>query len=122
MSDADRRAGLHLPTRRGFIAAAGFGVVSLYALWAGYGAAPLGLHGEEAGPADSGSAEHGGEHGAAGRMDPQEFKREVEAFIEANKLPDGSVRPRRVAIAHGTQAEDTPAQAREGHAMHGADS
>ena len=121
MSDADRRAGLHLTTRRGFIAAAGFGVVSLYALWAGYGAAPLGLDGAPT-PADSEPAEHGGEHGAAGGMDPQEFKRQVEAFIEANKLPDGSVRPRRVAIAHGTQAEDTPARAMEGHAMHGADS
>lgn len=84
----------HFTTRRGFIVAAGFGVVSLYGLWVAYGAAPLGLRGGSA-PAESGLGEHGGEHGDARGMAPQEFKRHVEAFVEANKLPDGSVRPAR---------------------------
>ena len=33
----------HWTARRGFIATAGFGLVSLYLLWASYGAAPLGF-------------------------------------------------------------------------------
>lgn len=37
----------HFTTRRGFIAATGFGVVSLYGLWAAYGAAPLRLDAQE---------------------------------------------------------------------------
>ena len=34
----------HLTTRRGFVAALGFGGVSLYGLWVGYGAAPGPAH------------------------------------------------------------------------------
>lgn len=83
----------HFTTRRGFIVAAGFGVVSLYGLWAAYGAAPLRLraHGDEAMPDHTGG--HGG-HGRASAPVAEEFRRLTEAFIEANKLPDGSVQPR----------------------------
>ena len=31
----------HFTTRRGFVAACGFGIVGLYGLWAAYGAAPV---------------------------------------------------------------------------------
>src|SRR5665647_941270 len=69
----------HFTTRRGFIAASGFGGVSLYGLWAAYGAAPgplalLGLGGAHSEAEAPGAAQphdapaapdgHGG-HGAA---------------------------------------------------------
>ena len=58
----------HFTTRRGFVAACGFGILGLYGLWAGYGAAPLpflgGSHEPVAGEGDAhGTA--GGGHGAA---------------------------------------------------------
>lgn len=101
----------HFTTRRGFIVATGFGVVSLYGLWAAYGAAPLRLkaHGDEAVPDHTGG--HGG-HGRASGPAAEEFRRLTEAFIEANKLADGSVRPQRaLAPALATANE---------HAAHGA--
>lgn len=86
----------HFTTRRGFIAALGFGGVSLYGLWAAYGAAPtplalLGLgHGD-----DHGSVGHGGGHGAAQEgPDADAFNRLTEEFIERYRLPDGTVYPR----------------------------
>jgi cytochrome c oxidase subunit 2 len=88
----------HFTTRRGFIVGAGFGVVSLYALWAAYGAVPLRLkaHDEDATPGHTGG--HGG-HGRAKGPDVDAFRRQTEEFIEANKLADGSVRPRRANAA-----------------------
>jgi len=87
----------HLTTRRSFIAATGFGGVSLYALWVAYGAAPgpralLGLTGDHHPDASSG---HGG-HGAAqsdARID--EFRRLTAEFVARYRMPDGSVYPRR---------------------------
>lgn len=89
----------HFTTRRGFITAAGFGVVSLYGLWAAYGAAPLpfSAHGDE--HVDAGHAGGHG-HGAPAGPAPDEFRAMAEAFVEANKLPDGSVQPRAPAPAH----------------------
>lgn len=88
----------HFTTRRGFIAAAGFGMVSLYFLWAGYGAAPLfpDAHTDaDAAEAQHGGG-HGGGHGSAGEgMATEEFKRLAEQFVEQYKLADGSVAPRR---------------------------
>lgn len=82
----------HFTTRRGFIAAGGFGLVSIYLLWAGYGAAPLTLGAHEEKPASG--AGHGGGHGeAASGPSADEFRRLTEAFVEAHKQPDGSVRP-----------------------------
>ncbi|MBI2313916.1 MAG: hypothetical protein HYU77_15570 [Betaproteobacteria bacterium] len=95
----------HFTTRRGFIAAAGFGVVGLYFLWAGYGAAPLNIFagsGESQAPAGGG---HGGGHGAAAGPSVEEFRSAAESFIESNKLPDGSVMPRRQAMAEATSME-----------------
>ncbi len=103
----------HFTTRRGFIAAAGFGVVTLYGLWAAYGAAPLGLlnAGEE--PAEATAGGHGGHGGAPAGPDAEEFKRLTEAFIEANQLPDGSVKPQRLTTAAAPMQGE--------HAMHGAE-
>lgn len=114
----------HFTTRRGFIAAMGFGGVSLYALWAAYGAAPtplalLGLgHGD-----DHGSAGHGGGHGGHGAAhdgpSAEDFSRMTAEFIERYRLTDGTVHPRRLArtlehdVGHGAMDH--------GSAAHGVD-
>jgi heme/copper-type cytochrome/quinol oxidase subunit 2 len=88
----------HFTARRGFVAASGFGLVSLYLLWAGYGAAPLGSGGHDE-PAP-GAGGHGGGHGSMPGSPPrEEFRKLAEAFVEAHKLPDGSVQPQ--AAHHG---------------------
>lgn len=116
-------------TRRGFIFGAGFGVLALYGVWAANGAAPLSLLG---GPATQPTAAGGGhgEHGGGGStMSPTEFRRLTEAFIAANVLPDGSVRPQAAApmmdmaapAAHAGHADMSvaPPVATNPHAMHG---
>jgi plastocyanin len=90
----------HFTARRGFIAACGFGIVGLYGVWAGYGAAPLpflGHAGESPHAAkDPGHGEtdaHGGhgtpaggpqapgDHGGqASALSPDEFRRLTEDF------------------------------------------
>ena len=102
----------HFTTRRGFIAASGFGGISLYGLWAAYGAAPgpmglLGLdhslasteaaHAEHGGAAAPASGGHAGHGAAATGPSTQEFSRWTEQFVERYRLPDGSVYPRRMA-------------------------
>lgn len=122
---------VHFTARRGFVAAAGFGMVSLYLLWALYGAAPLGLGGGRDTPAESGegaapepsAAGHGGHGAAPSGPSSEEFKKLTEAFIEENKLADGSVQPGR-GMAHA-KAAAPPAHAMQGgamgdHAAHGA--
>ena len=123
MTEKSTKDNLHFTTRRGFIAAVGFGVVGLYGLWAAYGAAPLSLLAgstEETAPAAEG---HGG-HGATAGPSPEEFMRLADQFFEANKLPDGSVYPRRKPSAPGksTMPEHAGpgAQATTERAMHGA--
>ena len=68
----------HPTTRRGFIAALGFGGVSLYALWAAYGAAPgpLALFGRSApaAPDDHGAGSHAHD-GTSGGPGADEFRR-----------------------------------------------
>ncbi|MDT8992536.1 hypothetical protein RQP54_16820 [Curvibacter sp. APW13] len=117
----------HFTTRRGFIAASGFGGLSLYGLWAAYGAAPgplalLGLdhtpasteaaHAEHGGAAAPASGGHPGHGAAATGPSAQEFSRMTEEFVERYRLPDGSVYPRRLAA--GTLPA---ADAHAGHAM-----
>lgn len=135
----------HLTTRRAFIAAMGFGGVSLYGLWAAYGAAPgplalLGLddrhgatdaHGEatEHGAAEGGDGGgHGGHGAAATGPGAEDFKRMTDEFIERYRLPDGSVHPRVLAVqaqpvhdAHAGHGGDHAAmtQAADEHAGHG---
>jgi cytochrome c oxidase subunit II len=102
----------HPTTRRGFIAAAGFGGVSLYGLWAAYGAAPtplalLGLGGSH--DADGPAHGHGNavaapgghaSHGAAvDSSAADDFRRRVSEFVERYRIADGSVYPRHVAAA-----------------------
>ncbi len=106
----------HFTARRGFIAAAGFGLVSVYFLWAGYGAAPLGLGGAHETPDSDGqghapepsAAGHGGHGGDAAGPSREQFRKLTEEFIERYKLADGSVRPAGAQADHGA------------HAMHGA--
>jgi heme/copper-type cytochrome/quinol oxidase subunit 2 len=84
-------AGKHFTARRGFIAGSGFGLLSLYFVWAGYGAAPLGFGAHD--------EEHGGGHGGHGDAPSgpsrEEFRKLADAFIQEHKLPDDSVQPAR---------------------------
>lgn len=131
----------HFTTRRGFIAASGFGGLSLYGLWAAYGAAPgplalLGLdhaqapsaahggHGSpvpEAPPTATGG--HGGHGAAATGPSAEEFSRLTQEFAERYRMPDGTVYPRHMASSmaamdphagHALSAQPDP------HAGHGA--
>lgn len=99
-SNANARSGREsrsLTTRRGFIAVASLGAVSLYGLWAAYGAAPFRIlspggaghgAGHEAEPKTAGH----GEHGAARGPTPEEFRRLTDDFIARHRQADGSVR------------------------------
>ncbi len=102
----------HWTTRRGFVSVMGFSVVSLYGLWAGYGAAPVSLSGL--------ASEEGGGHGMAGMgggMSPDEFRELANAFFDASRQPDGSIRPVRMAMAgmDMDMAEDGHDEAEDGH-------
>lgn len=116
----------HITTRRGFIAATGFGGIGLYGLWAAYGAAPgplmlLGLdnahdisdaHAEPAsGNADAG---HGGHGAAPAGPSPDEFGRMTAEFIERYRLPDGTVYPRPLATGM-LVAQGAPANTQAAH-------
>jgi cytochrome c oxidase subunit II len=102
-----------LTTRRGFVAALSLTGVSLYGLWAAYGAAPLtfGRDPHDAAPHGGG---HGGHGAAAGGPSPEEFRRLVEDFIARHGLPDGSVAPDATAAA-----ADHAAAGHDAHAAHG---
>lgn len=117
----------HFTTRRGFIAASGFGGISLYGLWAAYGAAPgplallgldrpnadvhVGAHADAAAtPAPTGG--HGGHGAAASGPSGEEFSRMTAEFIERYRMPDGSVYPRRLP-----PAADVHEDAHAGHNM-----
>ncbi len=107
-----------ITSRRGFVAALSLSAVSLYGIWAGYGAAPLDLagggHGDkpEAAPP---AGDHGG-HGGGGRgPTAEEFRRQAEEFIARHRQADGSVLVDAVA---------TPAAAMgaaDAHRGHGSD-
>lgn len=137
----------HFTTRRAFVAAAGFGGVSLYGLWAAYGAAPnpfATLTSDETnntpdGPNHEGAAvepppqaAQGGAHSAHGGTSPtgpnaQEFSQMTAEFSERYRLPDGRVYPRRLAAVtansddphagHDMAKMDMPAPA-DPHAAH----
>lgn len=78
----------NLSTRRGFVASASLGAVSLYALWAGLGAAPLRFW--DLG--DDGMGMSGGGHaGGAGGPTPDEFRAMADAFNASRRQADGSV-------------------------------
>jgi len=112
----------HWTTRRSFIATLGFGGVSLYGLWAAYGAAPgplalLGLGSRESAAATGGGH---GKHGAgAAGPTAEEFRRLTEQFIERYRLPDGSVHPRVLTASAGASGMSASAPT-DAHAGHGA--
>lgn len=123
----------HFTTRRAFVAAAGFGGVSLYGLWAAYGAAPNpfatltsgGTNNTPHGSAHEGAAvepppqaAQGGAHSAHGGTSPtgpnaQEFSQMTAEFSERYRLSDGRVYPRRLAAV--TANSDDP---HAGHTDH----
>jgi heme/copper-type cytochrome/quinol oxidase subunit 2 len=104
----------HFTTRRGFIAACGFGVVGLYGLWAGYGAAPLpfvGHAGES--PHAAKDPGHGGHGGAPSRLSPDEFRRLAEDFAARHASGAGArANPRALAEMRPDRGDP--------HAGHGA--
>lgn len=120
MEDLRQQQHTHFTARRSFVAAAGFGMVSLYLLWAAYGAAPLefGAHAEAVEAGGHGQADaHGGGHGAAANgMRAEEFRRLAEGFVETNKLADGSVQPQR-ARSEALRQPEAAHGAHAGHAM-----
>lgn len=86
----------HPTTRRSFIMAAGFAPVSLYGLWALYGAAPTVF-------SLTSSADDGGTTSMAGMagmdqsgddVSPEEFRALTERFVEKYTTPDDTVWPR----------------------------
>ncbi len=79
-----------LSTRRGFVAAASLGAVSLYGLWAGLGAAPLRFW-DLTGSGMDGMDMSGGGHGGAGGLSPEAFRSLAEEFNAKHQQSDGSV-------------------------------
>lgn len=111
----------NVTTRRGFIAALSFGMVSLYGVWAAFDAAPLprfggsrdgghgGGHGATAPMAEA--ASHG-DHGAPAGPSADDFRQSVEDFVGRYRQVDGSVWPRSATSAddsHGHGHGATPA-------------
>lgn len=125
------RTSSHLTTRRGFVAAMGFGGISLYGLWVGYGAAPgpAALFGA-ADIAEDHPQDSAGGHGAvATGPDAEAFRREVADFVRRFAQPDGSVYPSRdervpMEMPDSGMGADTDASAMDHgeHGRHGAES
>ncbi len=127
--ESDHAAPVKRPitTRKSFVVLMGFSVVSLYFLWAGYGAAPLNIFGtleaaaiDESAPvpmagmsmAKAGEgAKAGG--GAMGGMDMSggsgaidAFVSLTDAFIAKYEQPDGSVRPQMTPMQMAMMPKD----------------
>ncbi|MFQ5775211.1 MAG: hypothetical protein ACE5GS_11890, partial [Kiloniellaceae bacterium] len=114
----------HFTLRPGFAIFVGLLVLTLYFLWAAYGAAPTGLSVLTEAPAkpaagmptegmeiESAESMAMGGHGAGvGAMTPEEFEEITSKFIEDLSLPDGSVRPTR----EWTEAMETTGEATGG--------
>ncbi len=124
----------HFTTRRGFIAAAGFGGTALYGLWVGYGAAPgpLALFGETHAEDAANHAEHVAHSVPGGQaLTRQAFEAQVQDFVARFGEADGSVRPRLEGVSHAAVADDAhhdphanhaapPGAGHDGHGDHGA--
>ena len=86
----------HFTARRGFTIFVGLLVLTLYFVWAGYGAAPTSLSFlADMQSEGMGGMAQGGHGAGAGGMTPEEFEEMAEKFVEDLTLPDGSVRPTR---------------------------
>ncbi|WP_210880328.1 hypothetical protein [Roseovarius autotrophicus] len=109
----------HFTTRRGFIAAAGFGGTALYGLWVGYGAAPapLALFGAAHSAPATPPADHAAMSAAkAETLTAEAFERRVRDFVARFGEADGSVRPGPYGTGHEAMAKDAPQDAHGGHA------
>ena len=101
MSDAASAESRHFTLWRGFAILVGFFVLTLYILWAAYGAAPTSLRFLAETPTQHEAVtpmagmEMGGHGAGIGAMTPDEFREITMKFIENLSLPDGSVRPTR---------------------------
>lgn len=106
-----------ITSRRGFVTAVSLGAVSLYGLWAAYGAAPFRLfgggHGAEREPMPEAGG-HGG-HGVDLGPSADEFRRLTEEFVARFRQADGSVRVD-AAPTHAATVSPTAAE----HRTHGA--
>lgn len=109
----------HLTTRRGFIAGASLTGLSLYGVWAAFGAAPAPWGESDAAEAAAAPPQpgHGAAgHGAAGEgLSADAFRRLAEAFLSEYRLPDGSIAPGRHAAMPAT-AEHAAAGGPPAHA------
>lgn len=109
----------HFTTRRGFIAAVGFGGTALYGLWVGYGAAPgpLALFGATHTDDAASTAGHAA-HAAPGleSLTPEAFEARVQAFIQRFGEADGSVRPLAGGAGHDAMADQAHQDPHAGHA------
>ncbi len=86
----------HFTTRRGFAIFVGLLVLTLYLVWAGYGAAPTSLSFLAETQSENMGRMARGDHGSGiGGMTPEEFHEITVNFVEDLSLPDGSVRPTR---------------------------
>ncbi len=86
----------HFTTRRGFVIFVGLFVLTLYFVWAGYGAAPVSLSFlDEAESESMGGMAMGGHGSGTGAITPEKFEEITEKFVKDFSLPDGSVRPAR---------------------------
>ncbi len=93
----------HFTTRRGFTIFVGLLVLTLYFIWAGYGAAPTSLSFLAETQSESmGGMAQGAHGGGIGGMTPEEFHEITVKFVEDLSLPDGSVRPTRQWMASMT--------------------
>lgn len=125
----------HLTTRRGFVAAMGFGGVSLYGLWIAYGAAPgpLALFRRADAIEDPMVGDDGAMAGhGMGPSGPtvEEFRATVTDFVGRFGQPDGSVYPQRQAegamapmqmdtTTSGMAMPTDPSAPAMDHALHG---
>jgi heme/copper-type cytochrome/quinol oxidase subunit 2 len=102
----------HFTTRRGFIAATGFGSLGLYATWAAYGAAPLPF-GHAPGHADPHADPHAS-HAMPGHampdmagphdddtLTPDAFEERHAAFLQRLEASGGAVLPAMAGHDHG---------------------
>jgi len=100
MADPGTSSLRHFTLRRGFVIFVGLWILTLYFLWAFYGAAPTSLSflseaQDEAQDEGMGGMAGMAEAGEGAGMTPDEFGEITDKFVEDLSLPDGSVRPTR---------------------------
>lgn len=98
-----------LSTRRGFVAAASLGAVSLYGVWAGLGAAPLRFW-DLSGSGKDGMDMSGDGHGGAGGLSPGAFRVLADEFNAKHQQADGSVSVQPMPAGHPMPGMAMPAE------------